>query len=55
MVKVHVVKVGWNGELLFSPENVKADVGDIVQFQFYPKVRIANRINIRLGHERLTM
>ncbi|KAL1989665.1 hypothetical protein VTN49DRAFT_6862 [Thermomyces lanuginosus] len=37
MVKVHVVKVGWNGELLFSPENVKADVGDIVQFQFYPK------------------
>lgn len=28
-----------NGTLKFFPENVVADVGSIVQFQFYPKVR----------------
>lgn len=36
-VKVHVVKVGnANGTLAYSPNNVKANVGDMVQFQFAP-------------------
>jgi plastocyanin len=40
MVATHVVQVGGpNGTLTFSPENVKANVGDLVQFQFHPKVR----------------
>jgi plastocyanin len=37
-VKVHVVKVGWNGQLSFSPENIQANPGEMVQFQYYPKV-----------------
>ncbi|KAG4221687.1 hypothetical protein PC116_g29837, partial [Phytophthora cactorum] len=33
--KVHVVSVGSpNGTLTFSPDNLKADVGDMIQFQF---------------------
>lgn len=33
--KVHVVSVGsTNGTLAFSPDSVKADVGDMLQFQF---------------------
>lgn len=40
---VHVVQVGGNnGSLTFSPENTKANVGDIVQFQFWPKVLALN-------------
>lgn len=35
---VHVVKVGENG-LTFSPDQLTAAVGDMVQFQFYPQVR----------------
>jgi plastocyanin len=36
-VTVHVVKVGnANGTLAYSPNNVKANVGDMVQFQFAP-------------------
>lgn len=31
-----------NGTLKFFPENVKADVGSVVQFQFYPKVNISS-------------
>ena len=39
MVATHVVQVGGaNGSIIFSPENVVANVGDLVQFQFYPKV-----------------
>ena len=39
MVATHVIQVGGpNGSLTFSPENIKAAVGDLVQFQFYPKV-----------------
>lgn len=34
---VHVVQVGSNGSLTFSPNNVIAAVGDLVQFQFNPK------------------
>jgi plastocyanin len=42
MVATHVVQVGGpNGSLIFTPENVKANVGDLVQFQFYPKVRLS--------------
>jgi plastocyanin len=38
MVATHVVQVGGpNGSLTFSPENIKANVGDLVQFQFHPK------------------
>ncbi|KAI1800934.1 hypothetical protein F4811DRAFT_486500 [Daldinia bambusicola] len=33
--KVHVVSVGSpNGTLTFSPDNMKAEVGDMIQFQF---------------------
>jgi plastocyanin len=39
MVVTHVVKVGGpNGTLIFSPNNVVAAAGDLVQFQFNPKV-----------------
>ena len=37
-VNTHVVMVGESG-LTFSPANVIAAPGDLVQFQFYPKVR----------------
>ncbi|OCL06038.1 hypothetical protein AOQ84DRAFT_297746 [Glonium stellatum] len=37
METVHVVQVGSNGTLTFSPNNVIAAVGDLVQFQFNPK------------------
>ncbi|KAF2641893.1 hypothetical protein P280DRAFT_489265 [Massarina eburnea CBS 473.64] len=38
MVATHVIQVGGaNGSLTFSPDNVKAAVGDLVQFQFNPK------------------
>lgn len=37
-VKVHVVQVGLNGSLAFSPENITANPGEIVQFQFMAKV-----------------
>lgn len=38
MVTVHVVRVGGaNGSLTFSPDDLKANVGDMVQFQFSPK------------------
>jgi plastocyanin len=41
MVATHVVQVGGpNGSLTFSPDNVKANVGDLVQFQFHPKVSL---------------
>ena len=37
-VSVQVVKVGGNnGELTFSPSDIQAPVGSMVQFQFYPK------------------
>lgn len=38
-VATHVVQVGGpNGSLIFTPDNLQAKVGDLVQFQFYPKV-----------------
>ncbi|KAG9236376.1 Cupredoxin [Amylocarpus encephaloides] len=38
MTTVHVVRVGGlDGSLTFSPDNVKANIGDMVQFQFAPK------------------
>ena len=41
MVMTHVVQVGGpNGSLTFSPSNVVAQPGDLVQFQFHPKVRV---------------
>ena len=39
-VKVHVVRVGsMDGGLAFVPNDLKAEKGDMVQFQFMPKVR----------------
>ncbi|KAF1986388.1 Cupredoxin [Aulographum hederae CBS 113979] len=38
MTTVHVIKAGNEaGELVFAPNNIQANVGDMVQFQFYPK------------------
>ena len=38
-VKVYIVKVSnKNGDLTFAPNNLKAAVGSLVQFHFYPKV-----------------
>lgn len=38
MVNTHVIQVGGpNGSLAFYPETVRANVGDLVQFQFNPK------------------
>ncbi|CAO2652528.1 Nn.00g008110.m01.CDS01 [Neocucurbitaria sp. VM-36] len=38
MVNTHIVQVGGaNGSLVFSPNQVKAAPGDLVQFQFHPK------------------
>src|SRR3954469_4483032 len=40
-VATHVVQVGGpNGTLVFSPSNIVAMPGDLVQFQFNPKVCI---------------
>lgn len=40
-VTVHVVKVSnKEGALKFEPNNLKAEVGEMVQFQFWPKVQI---------------
>lgn len=39
MVSVQVVKVSdMNATLKFVPEEIKAEPGSMVQFQFYPKV-----------------
>jgi len=35
---VHVVHVGENGTLTFSPDDLQVNAGDMVQFQFYPQV-----------------
>lgn len=36
-VTVHVVEVGANSTLTFSPDELTVTPGDMVQFQFYPK------------------
>jgi len=35
--KTHMVQVGPGGEIKYSPDNIQADVGDIVRFQFLTK------------------
>ena len=35
---MHVVSVGKDGQLAFCPDQIIAQPGDLVQFQFYPKV-----------------
>jgi len=35
---MHIVTVGKDGQLAFCPESITAASGDLVQFQFYPKV-----------------
>ena len=51
MVTMHIVKVSnKNGDLAFTPKDMKAKVGDMVQFQFYPMVC---RISIISGLRRL--
>lgn len=37
-VRVHVVQVGMNGSLAFSPNQLQVNPGEMVQFQFHPKV-----------------
>lgn len=38
-INTHVIQVGGpNGSLSFLPNNVKAQPGDLIQFQFHPKV-----------------
>ena len=39
-VTVHVVQVGANGTLTFSPDTLTANPGEIVQFHFMDKVRL---------------
>jgi plastocyanin len=47
MVNTHVVQVGGsNGSLTFLPNNVIAQAGDLVQFQFHPKVRLHDYTSI---------
>ena len=46
-VNTHVVMVGQGG-LTFSPANVIAAPGDLVQFQFYPKVRLIFSLSTHL-------
>jgi plastocyanin len=40
-VTMHVITVGKGGKLEFCPNQITAATGDLVQFQFYPKVIIA--------------
>src|SRR5262245_42959596 len=48
MVNTHVIQVGGpNGSLAFYPNNVQANVGDLVQFQFHPKVRLQQHSSLR--------
>lgn len=35
---MHIVTVGKDGKLTFCPDQITAASGDLVQFQFYPKV-----------------
>ena len=37
-VNTYEVTVGKDGKLLFDPENVNAEVGDLVTYHFFPKV-----------------
>jgi plastocyanin len=40
MAPTHVIQVGGpNGSLVFSPNNVQAKAGELIQFQFHAKVR----------------
>jgi hypothetical protein len=45
---MHVVTVGKDGQLAFCPDSITAESGDLVQFQFYPKVASSTKpfINI---------
>ena len=42
--QMHVVTVGKGGKLAFCPSTVIAAVGDMIQFQFYPKVPLPKTI-----------
>ena len=46
-VPVHVVKVSnKNGDFVFEPNNLQADAGHLVQFQFWPKVCPNSTLNL---------
>jgi len=34
----HIVTLGQGGNLTFGPDEITANIGDTVQFNFYPKV-----------------
>jgi len=36
----HIVTLGQGGNLAFAPDEITANVGDTVQFNFYPKVSL---------------
>src|SRR5579862_5826437 len=38
---MHIVSVGKDGKLEFCPNQITANSGDLVQFQFYPKVYLS--------------
>jgi hypothetical protein len=50
---MHIVTLGKGGELQFCPEQITAEQGDLVQFQFYPKVATLCE-SIHLTHYRTT-
>ena len=42
-VSVHVVRVSdANAKLAFEPADIKANVGDMIQYHFYPKVCLSS-------------
>lgn len=49
-VTVHVVQVGLNGSLTFSPDSIQANPGEVVQFQFMAKVTRLFPFNIGVIH-----
>lgn len=50
-VTVHVVSVGMNETLTFSPDSIQANPGEVVQFQFLSKVShfMSPSISIRVS------
>lgn len=45
---VHVIKASnKNGDLTFSPNSISANPGDMVQWQFYPKVSRATQSHLQ--------
>ena len=39
-ITLHTVVVGSNGKLVFNPDTVIANVGDLIRFEYDPAVRV---------------